>query len=784
MTFQPKVPLLVDSPTRRGETQFLVWDGRPGQFVRHGRRPGYWSATADGRVAESKLKRRLSDTSAPATLWHRLEFDCDREARDYAEARRREGYGTYLGDVDRYLTRIIIEDPAFFAGFPMTRPLRILSLDIEQRTDGTGFPPRDAPMVAIALGFDDAKPVVTVAARDEANEPDDEPIMAAWHEAITAYDPDIIVGFNVGYDIGVLAARGAILGYPLEDWGRTDENGERARSLVRQEFNNGFTDDVYYVGGRIVWDLRANANPITDYNLSGCKDFKLKTIAEFLGWPVIKEDTHNTLALWRDREADLVAYNRNDVDLVWRMVLRYLPDRIRMAEFFGAPLDNLIDVSSGWPGTIAAARSNFEEDIVSDGKNVERHRQWLRKSAAPTPEDEYDDGDSEAKGHYVKPQGAIVAMHKRGLFRPIFKVDFASLYPHVIIAVRCGPDNTRIVGTGPLREFTTTRVGEILTLSIPDANYGHNWLIEVRGRSKFAATVERRMKERLAAKYEGDDTRAAILKTLLNSLCFGVHGALGNRYGCLPLLIIATGVPRELIKAIGKAVETIAIETDTDGIFLTEKVPVSILNRVANNVARRLDIEPLFKLDFEEAEAGYFHEAKQYLLLKNGKMQRHGVAMKGRGHPAAFDHIIETVGGTLLRQGRDAALPLARKALDLATYEPKHFVQRCTLNKPIAAYEHESKEVKVARAHEALTGEAPRPGRSYEYVRTREGLVPPTAKAMRELDEWAYLSRVMLPALSRLGFGDLKELGVEEQTTLAKARSKRPVTESSLARFL
>lgn len=790
MKWQPKVPLLVDSPIRERETRFLVWDGGPGRFVRHARRPGYWSVTADGAVAESAPKRRLSDTSAEPTLWHRLEFPTDQEAREYADTRGREGYASYLGDVDRYLTRVIVEDPAFFPTFPMTRPLRILALDIEQRTDGTGFPPRDAPMVSIALAFlgtDNEAPVVTVSATGPATgEPDDAPCMEAWFEAVTLFDPDIIVGFNVGYDLGVLVARGAIHGFPLERWGREDENGEQARSLSRVESNGRFADEVFYVGGRIVWDLRANANSITDYNLSGCKDFKLKTIAEFLGWPVVKEDTKDTLRVWRERPADLASYNANDADLVRRMVERYLPDRIRMAEFFGAPLDTTIDVRSGWSGTIASARALFQSGIVSDGTNLQRHRQWVRtKGQNDVTGSDEDDGLDDEDKEFVKFQGAIVSITRPGRHRPVHKVDYASLYPKVALAVGCGPDNTRIVGTEPHGAFHTRRVGESLFLHIPDANYDHNWIIEVRGKSVFTELVRARMKERLAAKHAGDETMANILKTNLNSLSFGVPGALHNRYGVWPMGIIAAGVSREMVTAIGRAVQDTTIETDTDGIYLTTAPDLDAVNRVANETAARHGFEPCFSVEAEEFPAGYFYKAKHYLLLrKDGRLIRHGGSMKGSRHCAVFDHIIEAVGGALLRQGRLAALATARRMTDLSAYAPQDFVQRITLGKDPSKYAHETQGVKVARAHERVYGVPVTPGRSYEFVRTRDGDVPPTPEALAALDEWAYLSRVILPALERLGFSDLKELGIADRAQLAQARSKRPAGETSLANFL
>ena len=790
MNIQPNVPLKVDNPTVDGESIFVVWDGDTGRYARHPRRPGFWSPVPDGRVAESALKRRLSDTSAPASTWHRLEFDTWREAEDYAKARQRDGYGSYVGDLDRYSQRIVIEDPDFFQRFAMRRPLRILALDIEQRTDGSGFPPTDAPMVSIALSFlgtEDEAPKVTMSRTGADGEPDDRPVVAAWQDALHAFDPDIVVGFNVHYDLRVLVARSTIHGFPLCDWGRVDERSEFADSYTRTERVGKFYDEAVAIGGRITWDLRRNANPVLDYNLSGCKDFKLKTIAEFLDWPVIKEDTKNTLALWRDRPADLARYNANDADLVRRMVERYLPDRVRMAEFFGTPLQMTIDAAGGWSGTMAAARALFNAGIVSDGKNLDRHRQWLRRVEEPVEDEDGEDAeaDTDDAEDWLKPQGAVVRLLRRGRFAPIWKVDYASLYPTVIAAVGCGPDNTRIIGTAPLGDFSVTNAGDVRTLSIPDAKYGHNWLIEVRGRSTFSDIVEARMAERLKAKYEGDETRATVLKTMLNALCFGVQGSLPNRYGVLPLMIIAMGVSRQLLSVAERFVGDAAVEVDTDGIYVTRPVPLNLLNQAANREAKRLGFKPRFKLDRDEYAAAWFHEPKQYLLLdKKGKFKRFGVAMKGSTHPAIFDIIIDRVGRALLTDGRDAALEVARRSLDFKAYKPTDFVQRAKLGQPIESYVSETKEVKIAKAYERLLAVPPTPGRVYEYIRTRNGNLPPTEEAFAQLDEWAYLDKAILTALKRLGFEDHEELGLTQRLKHAKARSKRPVQETTLAGYL
>ena len=774
-----RAPLKAEVCAIRGETHFLVWHDQAPTLDKPEHRPGFWSTTPDGEVVEVAMKKRLSDTSAKPTRWYRLAFPSIKAAREYEEARLRAGHGRYLGDADRWATRVLVEHPEYFGRFAHTKPLRILTVDIEQRSSGGMFPPRDAPLVSIALGrADGTRPRVLLAVCSacgkvpkrgcscENAEPDDRPLIAAWKRALEVYDPDIIAAFNAPFDLGVLAVRGAVHGYRIEDWGRIiPATGERAPSMP---YDSTFNERRLYVGGRLVWDVYQNANPKTDYNLSGIKDEKLKTVGKWLGLPVIEEDTSETLEAWRSRPLKLAAYNANDVLLLEHLVARYLPDRLGLAEFYGATLDMCLSAPSGWGGTVASARALYSAGIVSDGTNFDRHREWLKGKTREDPDP--DDEDNGVRQF----AGAHIAIYQTGLFAPIHKVDFASLYPRVLEATRAGPDNTRIVGTEPLGPFHTEWKGDTVTVHMPDTNYGHSWLIEIRGESVFTPILRARMKERLAAKHAGDGVRANILKTQLNAM-FGCQASLFNRYGVYPVAIMAAGYARELIKAIEEPLGDSKIETDTDGVYCTRRFDEKKLSAVANRVAKAHGFAPVFEVEAEEYPAGYFHAMKAYILLsQDGKrIKRTGTAMKGKSHPAIFDHIMEGVGRVLLTEGRDAALKVAREKLDLAKYGPRDFVQRCRMGQPIEAYAHATKETKVALAYQETFGVPPTVGVSYEYVRTPEGLMPPTPENLSRLDEHAYLSRVCLPALARLGFSDLKELGVAERVKLLKARSKR-----------
>lgn len=780
------VPLRTEVIGIDRRTFLAVWSGDKGVVVEPARKPGFWTPSPDGRVAEWAMKRRLSDVTAAPAPWYRVEFDTVKDATFAAKRLRREGLGSYVGDDDRWSTRILVETPDWFRQYPMSRPLRFLFIDIEQYSEGGAFPKPDAPLVSIALGDGSGRePWVVVARAGPDGMPDESNVMRAWRWAIEKHDPDIVVVFNAGYDMTRTALHSARAGFPFTEWGRTLPSGERMYSYEytptgqRQKSR----DRTIYIGGRIVWDLRKNANSTADYNLAGVKDERLKTIAKFLDFPdVIEEDTSNTADLWRHHKGRLAKYNAADVLHIERLARRYLPDRMALAEFYGAPLDMTLDAPGGWGGTVASARVLFQQGIVSDGSNLSRHKQYVRFVNKHGEEADEDDDDASAQ----KFEGGHVALYKRGLFRPLWKVDFASLYPTVMRATRCGPDNTRIVGTLPIADepaLRTERSGDIFLVYVPDEKYQHTWCIEVRGTSVFTPILTARMEERLAAKKAKDETRANILKTLLNAM-FGVHGALSNRYGVYPIAILCTGVSRALIREVEEAAGDAKVETDTDGVYLDGRVSGALLTRRINKVATDLGFEPIFKVESEEFPAGYFHEAKTYLLLtKSGKVKRQGAAMKGKALPAAFDRVLEEVGIHLLQGDRDTAVAMARTFLDLTAFDRREFIQRVRLGKPIEDYKVVGKEVKVARIYERDYGVEPTVGTSYEYIRVKGGeRLPPTDKALADMDSHYYLDSVVLTALERIGI-TREELGVQQRVQTLAAQAKRPRGEVSLFSF-
>lgn len=244
------------------------------------------------------------------------------------------------------------------------------------------------------------------------------------------------------------------------------------------------------------------------------------------------------------------------------------------------------------------------------------------------------------------------------------------------------------------------------------------------------------------------------------------------------------GFSRVLIAALERAIPRGKIETDTDGVYCERAPPKPLLERAVNRLVKRYGFEPRFTVDIDHYKAAWFNARKSYLLLTHeGKVKRYGQGMKGSTHPALFDDIVMGVGRALLEHGRKEGLRRARVACDLSQYSPRQFVQRTRLSKPIADYPHKTLGVKVALAYQAEYGDEPRVGTSYEYVRTRAGNVPPTPENLARLDEYQYLSKVVVPALGRLGFSP-EELGLEDRLKLKSAQAKRPQGETSLSKFL
>lgn len=714
-------------------------------------------AYTDRPIASPGAPRTLKSLSTlqPET-WYFGEWQSARRRGWQLKTYRTSG-GRVAEDL-RFIEQIVADKPDFIRGLAdaSSRP-RVLYVDIEQKTDGESFPKPLDPVVSIAWAIDDGPVQVIIDRTGETT-------VQRFIEAYRAADPDIVAGFyHEGYDLPVIIAH---LGNSASLLTRDGSLPE----LLEKPEKDGKVRKQVKLGGRVCWDVKPSTE--IDMEISGCEDRKLKTIADWLDIPYLVAEDYDIDGMSDD---ELAAYNVSDVTVLRTIAARYLGDRLALAEDVGTSYDRVLNGGSAYASGIHAARSCALAGVVSDATNGERYDHVIpRETEGPR------------KGFPMKPEGATVGIMRPGRHAPLEKVDFASLYPSLIVALGMGPDNVRLVGSRflpddiPPKPLTLVETrGETRVYHVADRKLKQSFIFEVIGRSVFADRIAGMMRERLAlkaqAKKEPDpvrkrelEARTYIAKVIVNS-AFGYMGADYAPHGSkgVFMLILAGGraMLDELQQYIGPEH---VVEVDTDGVYYAgrscQKADVVLAMRLAS-LKYGMD-SSTFDLDVDRFEAAYFYEAKQYLLLEDGEMSMHGAAFKGTAHAALFRKTVDSVGLAVLR-GDPSAEQIARRALDLTQYPSEDFVKRVKYSgKPKA---HVGRQ--VAESYVKLHGRMPDRGERMLYVKTTEGYEVVTPESLARIDS-AYYLKTVKTALDRLGFGAIGK----QRSLRSVSLRKGPVT--------
>ncbi|MEA3199592.1 MAG: polymerase, archaea type [Thermoplasmata archaeon] len=651
-------------------------------------------------------------SSLKAQTWYQYDFPTVRGVSDMnREERALEMAENHVAFVER----VLMDEPAFFTRFPLGRAPRLMYLDVEQLSSGQGFPTEKDPLIAIAWALDEAEPVCVMG--DGKTDTD---ILDAFLKAVETLDPDVIAGYNVtGYDLPMILKRLRVNGLDtrrLARSGRPPMEGE---------------DDEITLDGRLVYDVFTSVK--LDQTLHGIKDLKLKTVAAWMKYPVVKEDVTDLRALVGTER--LAKYNKNDVMLTRNLARIYWRNFIALAEFYGAPLNVVLRSTSIFHTNILQGRvfRNAEPRIVSDGTNEERYKDLFGQTGG------------------VAFVGGIVEIYQRGLFEPMWKVDFSSMYPSIMVSLGAGADNTRFVGTEALtKTLSQKKVDGKRVYSIPDESRGVNLLVEIDGVSPMALEMRRLLKLRMELKKKAKETtdpdererlgaQQNVIKVVLNSI-YGNMASAFSRYGSLPVAVAIVGVARRLIRVCEEFIGEGKVETDTDGIYTAKPVDVEGINRLVEQfVQHELGGENFMRLEMDSYKAGYFHERKSYLLLHHdGRIEKHGVAFKGSSQCGVFDKTLAAVSEALLTRKGDPKL-IGREAFNLEQYAPEDFVMRVRLGKSLDDYAAENAVgAQVARKYQQMYGRDVKKGEQFEYVKTSQGYEPPTPEAYKRLDRDYY----------------------------------------------
>lgn len=309
-------------------------------------------------------------------------------------------------------------------------PFRILSLDIECQGRKGMFPePEHDPVIQIAnhcvrYGHESeplAKTIFTlkscapIAGAQVYSYDSESEMLLAWAMFMKALDPDLLTGYNIcNFDFPYLLNRAITLkvSEAFHYWGRQIHERTVARSKQFQSKQMGNREYVEVaMEGRIIMDAMVVIQ--RDYKL---RSYSLNSVSQsFLGEQ--KEDVHHSIIAdlqQGDEETRrrLAVYCLKDAYLPVKLLdrLMCIVNNVEMARVTGVPV--------GW--------------LLERGQQIKVFSMLLRKAQKKklvVPTVEYTGGND--RGY----EGATVIDPIKGFYNcPVATLDFASLYPSIIIA--------------------------------------------------------------------------------------------------------------------------------------------------------------------------------------------------------------------------------------------------------------------------------------------------------------------------------------------------------------
>jgi DNA polymerase-2 len=410
--------------------------------------------------------------------------------------------------------------------------LRWLSLDIETTREGH--------LTACALAMEERRASFIVAGRPVRGAtalPDERGLLQAARDAIVAWDPDLITGWNVvDFDLRVIAERARALGLAF-DAGRTDASlkilespGQRTLAVLE--------------GRRCVDAMKVMRSGQERY-----EDQRLDTVARgILGEGKLlgsqgKEKLDELEDLLRLDPESYAAYCQRDAELPLAIL-----EKSGMGELtkLRSALTGL-DLERAWTSVPAFERV-YGMALRSRG-------------ILPAPP---------AERHISGAAGGLILEPKPGLFDAVIVFDFRSLYPSII------------------RSFNIDPVAMARAEGDADVIEAPNGARFSRERGALPAIVDAWTALRADALAAGDGSRAYVLKILQNSF-YGVLGSPGCAWADDLLSGAITGFGQEILRAardwfVGRGYEV--LYGDTDSLFVRVGAAAGLEARAAASEAK------------------------------------------------------------------------------------------------------------------------------------------------------------------------------------------------------
>lgn len=495
----------------------------------------------------------------------------------------------------------------------------------------------------------------------------EEEMLLAWSKFVTSIDPDIITGYNIqNFDLGYLLNRAKTLSIDKFPYlGRIPTAQTNAKRVVLQSQQLGKRENLdINIEGRVQFDLILVLR--RDFAL---RSYKLNAVSyHFLQEQ--KEDVHHSIItdLFNGNEQTrrrLAVYCLKDAVLPLKLLdkLMCVINYMEMARVTGVPLGYLLTRGQ-------------QIKVISQILREAKQHNYILPTIPVTTGEEF--------------EGATVLNPMTGFYnQPIATLDFASLYPSIIIAHNlCYTTllTPRAIEKHKLAEDEYIRTPSGFLFKKPSDD--HQTIVPQILKNLLNA----RKKAKDDLKKETDpfkkiilDGRQLALKVSANSV-YGFTGAQVGKLPCLEISQSVTGFGREMIQTTRQAVlehftiangykyDAVVIYGDTDSVMVKFGVPTVAeameLGREAAAFVSKKFVAPI-KLEFEKVYYPYLLiNKKRYAGLywtrpeKHDKMDCKGIETVRRDNCTLVANLIDVcLQKILLDRNPDSAVKHAQRII-------------------------------------------------------------------------------------------------------------------------
>jgi DNA polymerase I len=603
--------------------------------------------------------------------------------------------------------------------------------------EGAPKPDRN-PVVIISTTTDSGEEKQFLAGEDK----EDKHVLEAFMDYVRSFDPDVIVGFGVN----------------RQDWSYLNERCKRLG--LRFSIDRAGTEPHTSVYGHVSITGRANVD-IFDF-ADEFPDVKVKTLenlADYLGVMKIEDrvliEDVDFADYWDDKAKReiLKKFSMENARCVMGIAKAILDFAMQLSSLVGLPLDHV--------GT-AAVGFRVEWFLI-------KHAYKIGELVPKRVEQPY------------RPYaGAIVLSPKPGLHENIAVLDFASMYPNIMITYNLSPD-TYVSPKEPIPPCGVYEAPEVKHKfrKEPSGFYKEVLSHLIGIRNQIRAKMKCCSPE--SVEYRVLDARQKAVKVITNA-SYGYAGWIGARWYIKPVAEAATAWGRHTIMTAIKMAEEESLTVvygDTDSIFI--KYEPEKVERLTEKIYEKLGLE--IKPDKVYTRIFFTEAKKRYAgLLPDGRLDIVGLEVIRGDWAAVAKKVQEKVLEIILkeRSPQKAARFTQQFIYELRQRRVPYrdLIIWKTLTKSVEEYEVKAPHVEAARmlmekgwklamgdkvGYVVVAGT----GRLYERVK------PYMFATYDEVDIEYYVTNQVVPAAARV----LECFGItEEQLLKARASDKERET--------